>query len=210
MSKFSMEESVILDGIASKIMAEEPKLNAVLKNLCTVIISKYFLPEPVQNSLKTFNPENVDDSQDSCKLSSEKKDPSQIQPQPQLLVPHGELSPEVVLAVVRLIVRSIEETTLLEPLAWGSVHPQQTSQMADSRLDELLLYKVIQQLHEKVKVKGGKVCQLFGKSFLTGTKIWPTIRNACIEKNKSLAVEKKIDDNVLQYVLQIFQDSFTG
>jgi hypothetical protein len=67
-------------------------------------------------------------------------------------------------------------------------------------MEEIIKYKCVYQLRTMAVSKGGKISQLFGRTYLTWTKIWPTVK-------ESIRLPAGVEQNELDMVLRVFEQS---
>jgi hypothetical protein len=82
------------------------------------------------------------------------------------------------LILARHLLKSIQAVAcvLPDPSAFAAAHPQSDDQTGISRIDEILRYKVLYSIVKMNSEKGNtSVNQLFGKSFILDSKIWPEV-----------------------------------
>lgn len=85
------------------------------------------------------------------------------------------------LGVVKLVVKFLSNLELPDPAQWGAQEEnrQGENQSADSRIDQLVRYKVARLLHERVKRSPGvKMTKTFGIKLLRWTGAWRDISAA--------------------------------
>lgn len=130
--------------------------------------------------------------------------------QPQNEVNSIEVTPDIALSCVRIILKSINEQSLLSPLEWGLINVQGENQTALSRIDEISKYRVLYSMHLLCLSKSGKVTKLFGKLFFLWSNIWPNISAKILQ-------EDEIDDGrgnsnrvaALRYIVEAFGKSLS-
>lgn len=117
------------------------------------------------------------------------------------------LTPERVLVCARILSKALNSYELCDYMEWAERYPQLEDQTALSRLDQLTQYKVIKFLHDKVKLTSGKVSQLFGRSFLLWSQLWPSLQEEIIRQNNRDRVASPL---VLNYFLECFGETLQG
>ena len=130
--------------------------------------------------------------------------------QPQNEVSLIEITPDIALSCVRIILKSVNDQSLLSPLEWGLINVQGENQTALSRIDEISKYRVLYSMHLLCLSKSGKVTKLFGKFFFLWSNIWPSLAAKILQ-------EDEIDDGrgnsnrvaALRYIVEAFGKSLS-
>ena len=120
-----------------------------------------------------------------------------------------QFSPQTVLPCARLLIKKINAFTLVGPVEWGSLHPQQSSQSALERIEELTKYNVICSLRGLCIAKGGSICKLFGRSYLLWTGIWTEIKEGIITELANQKENSTLHSDINTEVMTVFLDCFT-
>ena len=69
------------------------------------------------------------------------------------------------LLCAKLLAKSIQQVALTEYSIWSSLYPQTSSQTADDRLTQLLRYKTLVYLRQKVLRANQSICKFFGVNY---------------------------------------------
>jgi hypothetical protein len=85
----------------------------------------------------------------------------------------------------RIFIKHLNSLNLPNAIEWGSLNPQLQNQTSIERMNQLIQYKVAVILLEQVKLKGGKISQLFGRKFLIWTNALPQISTKVLAEHQN-------------------------
>jgi hypothetical protein len=122
-------------------------------------------------------------------------------PSSQLLFANdANFTPDTALLCGRALLQAIQAFDPEEPMAWSVTHAQPEAQSGEDRLNDVIRYRCLYTLRSNVKSKNGKVSVLFGRSFLTWSKSWETIRRSIIRP-------ESVPDDMFEYFVSVFERS---
>mmetsp|Transcript_3305 Transcript_3305/g.5163 ORF Transcript_3305/g.5163 Transcript_3305/m.5163 type:complete len:237 (+) Transcript_3305:23-733(+) len=116
------------------------------------------------------------------------------------------VSAQEVIAAARLILKEINNFTLLDPVEWGQQYPQDESSSSVDRLDEIARYKAALYMKEKADASGLKASKSFGRKYLIATRMWSVILPRLSEPSDLTA---GLSNEVLKALLDVFSQSLS-
>jgi hypothetical protein len=114
-----------------------------------------------------------------------------------------EISPNSALTCGRALLQGIQAYELVDHLTWGHKFPQDEEQTGEGRIDDIVRYKCVYRLRSMALSKGGKISQLFGRSYLKWTRAWPEIRS-------TIQLPSGVTQDELDLFLRTFELSLLG
>lgn len=107
------------------------------------------------------------------------------------------------LLCAKALLNNVQNQPLPTPDDYLIAHPQIETQLGTDRLDQILRYKVVYDLREKVIADKGKISKLFGKSYFTWSNCWSSVEAAT---RKDLA-NTNLDDGFVDLFLNTYRDA---